>query len=92
VNSEFSGWLALMDTRHSCIARFRAGVCMAVRTARFAEPSGQHLLTQLEQDALCAGVEAASAQIYVDAAAPFDEGPLRKQGWNASPLPTRRHE
>jgi hypothetical protein len=86
-DKNFSGWLVLIDTGHSCIARFSAGHCMAVRTARFAESTGEHLLTQLEQDALCSGSEAAPGAIYVDAAAPFDDAPLRAHGWNASPLP-----
>ena len=87
VDSDFTGWLAVIDTGHSCLARFSAGECMTIRTARFAESTERHLLTQLEQDALCAGFEAAAGEVYVHAASPFDHLPLHAHGWHAKPLP-----
>jgi len=58
-----------------------------VRTARFAEPAEQHLLAQLEQDALCAGLESGTGKLYVHAALPLDDTPLQERGWKVLPLP-----
>ncbi|MDB5811374.1 MAG: hypothetical protein JWN94_3496 [Betaproteobacteria bacterium] len=87
VDREFSGWLALIDSGHSCIARLEKGECSSVRAARFAQSPEQHLLTQLEQDALCAGIDPAAGRLYVHAASPIDHASLEAHGWLASPLP-----
>ena len=87
VDGRMTGWLAIVESGHSCVARFRGGECMTVRTARFAEPAEQHLLAQLEQDALCAGLESGTGKLYVHAALPLDDTPLQERGWKVLPLP-----
>lgn len=87
VDGNFTGWLALVDTGHSCVARFSAGECMTIRTARYTDCAERHLLTQLEQDALCAGLEPAASELYIHSASPFEHAALRAHGWRASPLP-----
>jgi hypothetical protein len=87
VDGRMTGWLAIVESGNSCVARFRGGECMTVRTARFAEPAEQHLLAQLEQDALCAGLESGTGKLYVHAALPLDDTPLQERGWKVLPLP-----
>ena len=87
VDGRLTGWLAIVESGNSCVARFCGGECVAVRTARFAEPAEQHLLAQLEQDALCAGVESGTGKLYVHAALPLDDAPLEQHGWKVLPLP-----
>jgi len=87
VDGRLTGWLALVETGNSCVARFRDGECMTVRTARFAEPAEQHLLAQLEQDAMCAGLDSGTGKLYVHAALPLDDAPLRVHGWKVLALP-----
>ena len=87
LDGRMTGWLAILESGTSCVARFRGGECMTVRTARFAEPAEQHLLAQLEQDALCAGLESGAGKLYVHTALPLDESPLNQHGWNVLPLP-----
>lgn len=89
IDSRLTGWLAVIEAGHSCIARFSEGECMTVRTARFGESAELHLLTQLEQDALCAGIESASGKFYVHAGSPLDQSALRRHGWRTLPLPGR---
>jgi hypothetical protein len=89
VDGQMTGWLAIVESGNSCVARFRGGECMTVRTARFAEPAEQHLLAQLEQDALCAGPDGGTGKLYVHAALPFDDNALREHGWKAISLPGR---
>jgi hypothetical protein len=89
VDNKFTGWLAIVDTGHSCIARMSNGECLSVRAARFAEPAERHLLTQLEQDALCAGLDAAAGKLYVQATMPIDHTALHAHGWQATLLPAR---
>ena len=87
VDTNFTGWLALVEGGHSCIARFSAGACMTVRTARFAEPAERHLLTQLEQDAFGAGIEVQSGQVYIHPASPSADETLHAHGWRPVALP-----
>jgi hypothetical protein len=87
VDGRMTGWLAIVESGNSCVARFCGGKCMSVRTARFAEPAEQHLLAQLEQDALCAGLDSGSGKLYVHAALPLDDNALQERGWKALPLP-----
>jgi hypothetical protein len=87
VHDDFTGWLALVDAGHSCVARFSAGECMTIRTARYTDGAERHLLTQLEQDALCAGLEPAASELYVHCGSPFEHAALRAHGWRSSPLP-----
>ena len=87
VDARMTGWLAIVESGNSCVARFRGGECMTVRTARFAEPAEQHLLAQLEQDAMCAGLDSGTGKLYVYAALPLDDTTLRQHGWKVLPLP-----
>jgi hypothetical protein len=87
VDGRMTGWLAIVESGNSCVARFRGGECMTVRTARFAEPAEQHLLAQLEQDAMCAGLDSGTGKLYVHAALPLDDTTLREHGWKVLPLP-----
>lgn len=87
VDAAYTGWLALIEARHTCVARLQHGDCLSVRSARFAQSPEEHLLAQLEQDALCAGTEEATRKLYVHAAAPLDDGSLSERGWSAAPLP-----
>ena len=86
VDGRMTGWLAIIESGNSCVARFRGGECMTVRTARFAESAEQHLLAQLEQDAMCAGLDSGTGKLYVHAASPLDDAPLREYGWKVLPL------
>ena len=88
VDNRLTGWLAVVEARHSRVARFSGGECVAVRVARFADAPGQHLLAQLEQDALCTDLETASRKLYVHTAVPVDSSPLRDHGWLVLPLAT----
>jgi hypothetical protein len=87
VDGDFTGWLALIDAGHSCVARFSAGECMTIRTARYTDGAERHLLTQLEQDALCAGLDPSASELYIQSASPFEHAALHAHGWRASPLP-----
>ena len=87
VDARMTGWLAIVESGNSCVARFRGGECMTVRTARFVEPAEQHLLAQLEQDAMCAGLDSGTGKLYVHAALPLDDTTLRQHGWKVLPLP-----
>jgi len=87
VDGRMTGWLAIVESGNSCVARFRDGECITVRTARFAEPAEQHLLAQLEQDAMCAGLDSGAGKLYVHAALPSGGTLLREHGWKVSPLP-----
>ena len=87
VDARMTGWLAIVESGNSCVARFRGGECMTVRTARFAEPAEQHLLAQLEQDAMCAGLDSGTGKLYVYAALPLDDTTMREHGWKVLPLP-----
>ncbi len=87
VDARMTGWLAIVESGNSCVARFRGGECMTVRTARFAEPAEQHLLAQLEQDAMCAGLDSGTGKLYVHAALPLDDTTMREHGWKVLPLP-----
>ena len=87
VDARMTGWLAIVESGNSCVARFRGGECMTVRTARFVEPAEQHLLAQLEQDAMCAGLDSGTGKLYVHAALPLDDSTMREHGWKVLPLP-----
>ena len=87
VDGRMTGWLAIVESGNSCVARFRGGECMTVRTARFAESAEQHLVAQLEQDAMCAGLESGAGNVYVHAASPLEDTPLREHGWKVLALP-----
>ena len=87
VDGNYTGWLAVVDAGHSCVARFSAGECMTIREARYSDCPERHLLTQLEQDALCAGLEPGESDLYVHSASPFEHATLHPHGWRASPLP-----
>jgi len=87
VDARMTGWLAIVESGNSCVARFRGGECMTVRTARFVEPAEQHLLAQLEQDAMCAGLDSGTGKLYVHAALPLDDTTMREHGWKVLPLP-----
>jgi hypothetical protein len=60
---------------------------MTIRTARYAEYPERHLLRQLEQDALCAGLEPGASDLYIHSVPPFEHATLHLHGWRASPLP-----
>jgi hypothetical protein len=87
VDGKFTGWLAVVDAGHSCVARFTAGECITIREARYTECPERHLLTQLEQDALCAGLEPGASDLYVHSVSPFEHAMLHTHGWRALPLP-----
>lgn len=82
----YSGWLALIDSDYSCVARFTAGACTALRTARVAQPVERHLVAQLEHDALCGEVLPADRKLYLYTAANVDRALLGADGWHASML------
>ena len=87
VDRDFTGWLAMIDAGHSCVARLSKGSCVTIRAARFGESAEQHLLTQLEQDALCAGLDAAASEVYIHCGLPFEHATLHAHGWRAALLP-----
>jgi len=83
-----SGWLALIEQGHVCLARIERGNFAGVRNAGFGENPVTAVMSLLNQDALCAGVDQRFGKIYIAAKRVLDSSPLRGQGWQVLTIDT----
>jgi hypothetical protein len=80
------GWLALVEPGRISVSRLERGHCLSVRAAAFSGPAERTLLSLLEQDALCAGVDAvAASKLFLRAGVTIDSAALRERGWQVLP-------
>jgi hypothetical protein len=84
-----SGWLAIVERGRMSVSRIEHGHCVSVRSAYCGNEHETSLLNLLDQDALCAGIGAGSAKLYLQACVSVNCDLLRARGWQVLPSELR---